>query len=210
MNNDAKPFKQAVKSYYSGKTLAEDKLQALSALYDKHNVQDSRDNVRAIKTGQRRKWIYATSAIAASLFAVVLSVAYLQTPALITAAYADVQKDASLNNGLAAAQQEWISANHIAPIPAQYKVEMSKYCDLDGFRATHFRIAGEHQGNMNIFFNKGPRPYTFGRSSGKTDDLYWKVLESRQGFTVVVMYTEDMREKVVNTILNTMLPGIIA
>jgi len=40
--------------------------------------------------------------------------------------------------------------------------------------------------------------------------MRWKVLESNRDITVVVMYTEDMREHAVDKIINKMLPNLVA
>lgn len=210
MNNDAKPFKQAVSSYYRSKKMSAEKLQSLSALYGQFERENVSKKVKPTHRNRLRVWSYSASAIAASLIAAILFVSYQQQPELITAAYDDILKDANLNNGLAAQQKEWIAVNHIAPAPAEYKIEMSKFCELSGLKTTHLRIAGQLQGKVNIFFKKGPRPYRFGKTSGKKDSMYWKVLESKKDLTVILVYTEDMREKVVNNIINKMLPDLTA
>ena len=215
MNNDTKSFKQAVNSYYKNKELSDEKMHLLSELtknIDTNNVNNVNNvNNEESSTHRRRSsmWSISISAIAASLLVAVIMVGFQQQPEIITAAYHDINFDSHLNNGFAQQQKEWIAVNHISPAPAQYKVEMSKFCELAGHTTTHLRIAGTEQGKMNIFFKKGLRPYRFGKKSGKKDDMYWKVLESKQDFTVIVLYTEDMRENVVNQIINKMVPDLI-
>jgi len=211
MNNDnVKPFKQAVNSYYKSKNLSAEKLQVLSELTE--NIESKSSN-KANKVAYKYRpniWAWSASALAASFMIATLVIGYYQQPDIITAAYEDTIKDAELNNGFAQQHKDWIAVNQILPAPAEYPVEMSKFCDLNGEKTTHLRIAGQTQGKMNVFFKKGPQPYRLGKTSGKTENMRWRVLESNKDITVIVMYTEDMRENVVNNIITKMLPDLVA
>lgn len=210
MNNDSKPFKQAVKSYYESKNIPAEKLLLLSELSDKigsHATETKNSTTHKHKTGM---WSLTASAIAASLIVTLFTIGYNQQPEIITAAYDDAIKDANLFNGLASQQKEWIAVNHIAPAPAEYEIEMSSFCNLSGHKTTHLRIADRQQekGKINVFFKIGQKPYLLGRTSGKKDNMYWKVLKAKDNLTVIVLYSEDMHEKAVNNIIHNMLPGI--
>ena len=209
MNNDTKPFKQAVSSYYKNKELSDEKIQSISKLTKNIEAKNINNEKSSIHRRKSSMWSISISAIAASLLVAVIMIGFQQQPEIITAAYNDIKIDSHLNNGFAQQQKEWIAVNHILPAPAQYNIEMSKFCELAGHQTTHLRIAGAERGKMNIFFKKGLRPYRFGKKSGKKDDMFWKVLESKQDFTVIVLYTEDMRENVVNKIINKMVPDLI-
>lgn len=209
-NDDVKPFKQAVNSYYKSKNLSAQKLQVLTELTENIESDNSHKANTVVSQNRANIWTWSASAIAASLMIAIFTIGYQQQPEIITAAYEDTLKDAQLNNGFAQQQKDWIAVNQILPAPAQYQVEMSKFCDLGGQKTTHLRIAGQHQGKMNVFFKKGSQPYRFGKTSGKTNNMHWKVLESNKDITVIVMYSEDMREPVVNKIINNMLPDLVA
>jgi len=206
MNDESRekiPLKKAVKSYYSDKKLSDGQLKELSSLND--NLVSANIPLRVHKFG-----IFPFSAIAASIFIFIALMSYNKDPDIITAAYNDIIHDEKLSNGLSDVHKNWIAVNDIQAAPSDYNVEMSKFCNINGFKTMHLRIAGKYQGKMNLFFKKGTRPYWFGKSSGKTKDMNWKVLESSKDITVIVMYTKDMRENVVNNIIEEMLPDLVA
>jgi len=206
MNDESReeiPLKKAVKSYYADKKLSAEQLEKLSSLSD-NPVSDIKP-LRVHKFG-----MFPFPAIAASILIFIAFFSYNKNPDIITAAYSDIIHDEKLSNGLSDVHKNWIAVNEIKAAPSDYNVEMSKFCDIDGFKTMHLRIAGKYHGKMNLFFKKGSRSYRFGKSSGITKDMKWKVLESNKDITVIVMYTKDMRENVVNNIIGTMLPDLIA
>lgn len=204
-NKNSVPFKQAVKSHYESKGLSDEKLDKLSKLSEDFSTESKVKN-KSIYT----RWSLPISAVAASLIIAMVFLGVQREPEIITAAYNDILQDANLSNGYSQVQKDWIRVNNILPAPTDYNVEMSKFCNINGVKTTHLRIAGTHQGKMNVFFKKGNLPYRLSKSSGKTENMHWKVLESNKDITVIVMYTEDMRENVVNKIIGVMLPDLVA
>jgi len=204
-DHNLKPFKQALKLHFQSKKLSDEKYKLLSELSKNINPENNDRKNKTVPIYQNRIWTLSASAIAASLIIVISMFNYQPQPNIITAAYNDVVNDSKLNNGFAQQHKDWIAVNQILPVPVQYQVEMSKFCNLDGQKTTHLRIAGLQQGKMHIFFKKGSLNFNNKISTGKTKNMYWKILKSSNDITVIVMYTKDMREHTVTKIINKML-----
>jgi len=204
MSDKKQPIKQAVKEYYADKSLSDSQLGALQETIKRQADSFEKNHINIKKTSVF-KW---GGSIAASLFLFVLMAGYLQTPDLISSAYADIRKDAHLSNGMQASMQQWLDENNIASVPRQYPVKMSKFCRLDQVLTTHLRIAGKEQGEVNVFIHHGERPLSWFDGSGAVEDMNWKLLKVRNNLTLIVLYTHDMREKSVQHILHEMLPEL--
>ena len=153
MNHNKLPIKSAIKTYYSAKSLSDAQLQSLQRFQESAGQQQA-ETKQPGTSGF--KWLVS---IAASFLVFVIFVAYLQTPAVITAAYADIKSDADTNNGLPSSMSQWMINNRIELVPQIYKVEMSKFCKLQQHQTTHLRIAGATQGKMHLFFHHGDKPH---------------------------------------------------
>lgn len=190
-------LKSALKKHYANKTLSTNQLEALQ--------KKQWQQIKTVRVLHQFKWL---GSIAASVLLLVAMLSYFQTPALITSAYADIYKDANLNNGLQPTMQQWLSVNKIANVPSQYPVKMSKFCRLGKVLTTHLRIAGKEQGELNVFIQQGKNVSYWMNKTGRVDSINWKLLNVRDDLTVIVLYTQDMREKAVQHILREMLPAL--
>jgi len=204
MNSKKQPIKQAVKIFYASKSLSDKQVETLQALQNTVDQQQTKN--KALKPSALK---FAGS-IAASFLLFIVVFAYVQTPAVITAAYADIKKDAAINNGMQPSLSQWMNESHLDPVPPQYKVEMSKYCQLDEYKTTHLRIAGAEQGMMHIFFHFGDHPIHWMNRSGVKDKMDWKLIKVRDDLTLIVMHTHDMRKEAVQHILGEILPELQA
>ena len=204
MSNDRRPVKQALKDYYADKSLSGIQLQALQQTLDQADVSNEQ-NDPGFNRQRTFKWL---GSVAASLMLLVLIMSYSQTPELISSAYADIGKDAHLNNGMRPSMLQWLNENNISDVPPQYPIKMSKFCRLDQLMATHLRIAGKEQGEVNLFFHHGNRPLHWFDGSGTINDMNWRLVKVRKNLTLIVLYTQDMREKSVQHILHEMLPEL--
>jgi len=200
MNNDRQPIKQAIKNYYSSKTLSDTQNQSLLSL--QKTLQQTPEHTPP----NRRFTIQWAGSIAASFLLLIMVFAYTHTPAVITAAYTDLNKDAILHNGLQLPASKWLSENNIAAVPQKYPVEMSKFCKLDQYKTTHLRIAGAEKGTLHLFFHHGKHPMHWLNRTGKVNKMNWKMIDIRDNLTVIVLYTDDMRESAIQNILSDMLP----
>jgi len=196
------PVKAAVRAFYTSKLLSDNQQQSLDDLQQSLKTHQSiRSNLTLLI------W---TGSIAASLLLFITVFSYIQTPDLIIAAYADTLKDSNLNNGMETNMKEWMTDNHINSAPIKYPVEMSKICKLNQYKTTHLRIAGAEQGTMHIFFHNGEMSTHWRKSTGTIDELNWKLIKVRDKLTVIVFYTDDMRESAIQNILGEMLPELHA
>jgi len=202
MSNDKQPIKQALQDFYTAKSLSDTQLNALQQTLNQQTPLKSQHHRGVFK--------WAGSIAASVLLLVVLAIGYLQTPELITAAYADIYKDVHLNNGMQASIQQWMKKNHIADVPQQYPVKMSKFCQLNQLSTMHLRIAGTEQGELNVFFHYGETPLYWRNRSGTLDNMNWTLVKARDDLTLIVMYTHDMREQAVQHILGEILPELQA
>lgn len=192
------PLKSALKKHYADQSLSSRQLNRL---------QQTQQQPKYFVAINRFKW---PASMVASFLLLMAVLSYFQTPALITSAYADIYKDANLNNGLQPTMRQWLSVNHIASVPPQYPVKMSKFCRLGSLLTTHLRIAGKQQGEMHVFIHQGEQQWSarWIAGAGTVEDIHWKLLQVRDDLTVIVLYTRDMREKSVRHILNEMLPQL--
>lgn len=200
-------FRQAIKAYYSGKTLSEARLQTLQNIQQQIEsvIEHSPRNIGA----EYSAWTWS-GAVAASLIIFVVVFAYFQTPTVINDAYADIRGDDIEYNGLQASLVQWLETNHISTVPEQYKIEMSKTCYLGEFHTKHLRIAGVEQGKLHLFFHRGNKPPYWINRSGVKNDMSWKLMKLRDDLTLIVMYTHDMREKAIKHIMSQMLSDLQA
>lgn len=153
-----------------------------------------------------RRWALGVSIAAGLLIAVVLSLGYLQTPDIIKAAYTDISKDRSLHNGLVRQQRIWLERHAIHAPPAQMNVEMSKYCYLAGNKTVHLRLANRAQGIVHLFFYAGNLiTRRWGRTQGRNDGMYFKVVRAWPQLTVLVLYTRNIPTQAVEDLLSVML-----
>lgn len=204
MNHKKLPIKQAIKAYYSARSLSDAQLQSLQRL------QQSASQQQTETKPQRTSGFKWLTSIAASFLILAVFVTYLQTPAIITAAYADIKTDADTKNGLPSSMSQWMINNRIEHVPQKYKVEMSKFCQLQQHQTTHLRIAGATQGKMHLFFHHGDKPIHWLNRSGTDEQMNWKLVQVREDLSLIVMYTHDMREEAVRDILGEMLPELHA
>jgi len=206
MNNEKQTLKLALKKYYAEKSLSNTQLNALQQTLE-HNSSTVKPRNTSFNNGRTFKWL---ASVAASLLFFAVITSYIKTPDLITLAYADILKDTELNNGTQPSIQQWLNENSITQVPQQYPVEMSKFCLLDKFLTVHLRIAGAEQGKMNVFFHQGIYRLNSLNRSGMMNNMNWKLLKVRDDLTIIVMYTQDMREQVVQHILRKILPELEA
>ena len=204
MNNERQSIKQALKNYYLSKSLSDAQNKSLQAL--QKSLQQPLENVRPNKPFALQ-WV---GSIAVSFLLLIIVFAYSHTPAVITAAYADVSTDATLYNGLQLPTSQWLSETNIVGVPQKYPVEMSKFCNLDQYKTTHLRIAGAEQGTMHLFFHHGGHPVHWLNRTGTIDEMNWKMIEVRDDLTVIVLYADNMRESAMQNILGEMLPELHA
>lgn len=111
------PIKQALKTFYANQSLSNQQIARLQKKLQQNEVTSSHNKN---KTRGILKWL---GAMAVSLLMVVAIMTYLQTPALITSAYADIYKDDNLNNGMQASMQQWLRVNKIANVPVLFPVK---------------------------------------------------------------------------------------
>jgi hypothetical protein len=198
MNNEKQPVKLAIKRYYAEKTLSDIQLQALQ-----NTLQDYLPQSQNSINSKRFITLQRLASIAASLLLFVIVYGYAHTPSVITSAYADIQLDAGINNGLQASISQWMSENRIRNVPLQYPVEMSKRCHLDEYKTTHMRIAGYERGTMHLFLHRGnAMPWI--KRTGTVGEMNWKLIKARDDLTVIVLYTRDMRESAIQNVLGEM------
>jgi len=190
------PLKPALKYFYEKQSLSNAQLDSLNEMLKQ---QTKRNPLMSFK------W---PGAMAASILLFVVMLSFFHTPALITSAYADIYKDANLNNGMQASMQQWLSVNNVSAVPQEYPVKMSKFCRLGAIVTTHLRIAGKQQGEMNVFIQQGDSGGVWMDRAGSVDDINWKLIKVRDDLTLVVLYTQNMREKAVQHILSEMLPEL--
>jgi hypothetical protein len=206
MNNDkTQNLKQSVRTYYENISLSDDQLQRLQQTVSSGTADNASDDTRGF--ARPFTWIAALSLILL-LFTGLLNLS--QPPDVIADAYADISKDRDLHNGLQPSMEQWLQENRIFNAPEQYPVEMSKFCHLDQYLTTHLRLAGSKQGKMHLFIHHGSRPISWINRSGDMDDMRWRLLKVRDDLTVIVLYTQDMRETAVQNILQGMLPELSA
>lgn len=206
MSNTRQSVKQAVKNYYAERSLSDAQLQTLQQALNEVETQNS-----IKRYGRSRsnviKW---ASSLVASILLVMLALVYVQTPTVVTAAYADLSKDSGLSNGLQSSMQQWLGENGLGSVPQQYAVEMSKFCRLEQYLTTHIGIAGVEQGKLHLFFHQGERPVYWVNRTGVLQNMNWKLLKVGNDLTLIVMYTQDMRETAVEQILAEILPSLQA
>lgn len=207
MIENRKKFKQAIKDYYSYRSLSKVQIDSLQIMQQQLQLEIDHP-ARSMET-EYPGWSRPL-AVAASLIIFIVVFAFVQTPSVISHAYADIRGDDSEFNGLQVSFMRWLETNHISAVPEQYKIEMSKTCRLGDYHTKHLRIAGVEQGKLHLFFHRGDSPAYWLNRSGVMSGMNWRLVKVRDDLTLIVMYTQDMREKAIKHILAEMLPYLQA
>jgi len=213
-NQIKKPIKQALKEFYSNKSLTSEQLDRLQQLTSQNSCELERkpEKVDFHDTGEssifsRSKYFWLSSmAASVMMFFILFDNSH---PGLITSAYQDIAKDSELHNGLDIAVSNWLAVNNISPVPKEFDIEMSKFCQLEKQIATHIRVAGKSQGTAHFFFHQKDADLQAEIVQGVENEMNWKIIYIRENISVLVMYTQDMREEAVQKILLGMLPNVI-
>ncbi len=212
MKEQVQALKLAVKQYYTKQSLSSEQLKSLNKMIEQQAQGGFLERSLSKSISHRLKWMVA---MVASILLSLLALNYWQTPALmtptlITSAYADIYKDSNLKNGLQPPMEQWLKVNKVSAVPREYPIKMSKFCRLGDVVTMHLRIAGKQQGEVNVFIHRGDRVSLLMDRSGSVDDINWKLIKVRNDLTLIVLYTQDMREKAVQHILSEMLPELRA
>ena len=214
-NQIKKPIKQALKELYSSKSLTSEQLGRLQLLSPQNSIELEQkpaevDSHHAIEPSifSRSKYFWLSSmAASVMIFFILFDNPH---PGLITSAYQDIAKDSELHNGLDIAVSDWLAVKNISPVPEEFDIEMSKFCQLERQTATHIRVAGKSQGTAHFFFHQTDTDLQPEIAQGVENELNWKIIYIRENISVLVMYTQDMREEAIQKILHGMLPDMIA
>jgi len=201
MSSKKQSVKQALQKHYENSSLSDSQLLALQKTLNSRNE----NKYKNFSINSILKW---SSSVVVSVSLMVIILINFQTPPVVSSAYADIFKDANLNNGMQVSMQQWLSENNISNIPVEYKIIMSKFCRINNSVTTHLRIAGKKQGEMNVFFHPGHGSKLWHANSGEVDDMKWKLVNVREDLSLIVLYTQDMREKSVQYILGKLLPEL--
>ena len=183
--------------FYANKSLSDKQLDKLQQIQAKAR-QNSGKQAKALS-----KWRLVL-ALAASVAMLFVLISPLHTPSVVSHAYADIIKDSVDHTQRNAEISGWLLSNDIKEVPSRYQVEMAKYCYLDKDKTVHLRVAGTEQGKLHLFFHQGEGIVNRFNNAGKHDDMHWKLLKVKQDLTLLVLYTQDMREASVNHIIGTM------
>jgi len=183
--------------FYANKSLSDKQLDKLQQIQAKAR-QNSGKQAKALS-----KWRLVL-ALAASVAMLFVLISPLHTPSVVSHAYADIIKDSEDNNQRSTEISDWLRSNDIKEVPSRYQVEMVKYCYLDKDKTVHLRVAGTEQGKLHLFFRQGGGTVNGFNNAGTHDDMHWKLLKVKHDLTLLVMYTQDMREASVNHIIGAM------
>jgi len=208
MNQEKQPLKQALKTYYSNRSLTDEQIKRLQLSSDDNvEPQINAKELKAQSPFSRSKYLWLSS-MAASLMLFFILFDNPQSPELVASAYHDIKKDETFYNGLDKTISEWLEARNVSSIPKEFNIEMSKFCQLDQHTATHIRVAGVTQGTAHFFFHQTNQDLAPKMSQGVENNMNWRVIKLREDLSVLVMYTQDMRELAIQQILNGMLPEL--
>ncbi len=140
---------------------------------------------------------------ASVLLAVVMLLMYQQPPAQVELAYKDILKDADLKRPFLVQHQQWFKQHDLAAIPDNMQLEMIKDCHLGAQTYVHFRVAGEHQGKVNVFIRRAADADEKYSDAGEVQGFRWHRFSLENNVQVLVLFDEDMRKQGVNRLLKT-------
>ncbi|VAW71038.1 hypothetical protein MNBD_GAMMA12-1429 [hydrothermal vent metagenome] len=126
------------------------------------------------------------------------------TPSIVTTAIEDIQKDAFTGIGLTEKYQPWLAQRNIKLPPSKMTVTLSKFCQLAGRLSFHLKIAGERRGHVHLFILNNKPEMTAGNLSGKIASLSWRIIKPHANLYVLVLFTKDMKQESVNTLIQNM------
>lgn len=153
----------------------------------------------------RLKYAY----LAMSIFGIVIGTALIDSSItqaeLIQLAVNDIQSDEKKKIGIALPVASLVNQKNINYPPESMPVEMTKYCNLDGNKTIHLKVAGEKQGTVHLFIKGGH----FDLSKSNHDEeinesMPWKLINPREDLSVLVLYTKDMNPANVDRLIQTM------
>jgi hypothetical protein len=127
-------------------------------------------------------------AIAATIVVMLMSGWLLRpaaTPPLIRAAQAHAQEEAGLLGERNPSLRPWLQAKVLGSLPAGYRVEMSKVCEIGALRARHLRLVTPDAGTLELMIPMQDQYGGQAIATGSGDD--WLIVRPRAGLTVIAL-----------------------
>lgn len=157
----------------------------------------------------RRRRLLASGGMAAALMAA-LTLMVLSPgrspPPLAEAARTHSQQEATLSGRFVTDYGLWLQNHYINAPPATTRVELAKYCELQGRIFLHLRLSNADSGPINLFLYAGHEAgaLTAGPSRGSAGE--WQALRPRPGLYALVLYEDKAARARVDELLRAMFP----
>jgi len=145
-------------------------------------------------------------AIAAS-FMLLMFVSFnaIKTPAIIDAAAKDILTDAKSDIGLSVPAETLLSMFDIQFPPEITPVKMTKFCNIDGLKTAHIQVKGQEKGEVHFFVKQGEFNTAFWQQQqGVISEMPWKIINTDNDLSVLVLHSKDMNSKNVDHMINQM------
>jgi hypothetical protein len=127
-------------------------------------------------------------AIAATVVVMLMSSWLLRpaaTPPLIHAAQAHAQEEAGLLGERNPSLRPWLQSEVLDSLPAGYRVERSKVCEVGTLRARHLRLATPGAGTLDLLIPMEDGAAGEVMATGRGED--WVIVSPRAGLTVIAL-----------------------
>jgi len=151
---------------------------------------------------QSKKLAYSMAASFCLVFIISNNISF--TPEIIIAAVSDIIKDSKNDIGISVSYEQ-IRENEGIHSFKNMLVKMTKYCTLNNKRMLHVKVDGVNQGSAHFFVNHGSLDLSLWQSkTGQEKGMIWKVIKLNEKFSVLVIYTENMRPATVDTLIQNL------
>lgn len=152
-----------------------------------------------------RKYAFLAASIIGIVIGTILMDNSITQAELIQLAVNDIQSDEKKKIGIALPVASLVKQRNINYPPESMPVEMTKYCNLDGNKTIHLKVAGEKQGTVHLFINEGHFDLSkSNRDEEINESMPWKLINPREDLSVLVLYTKDMNPANVDRLIQTM------
>ena len=152
-----------------------------------------------------RVWLAMLASAASLMFVVVLVGSLHYTPDVVRDALEDIANDAKHDVGISIPMETIIAEKHFRAPMQNMPVRLTKYCALDEYRTLHIQVAGARQGEVHLFIQEGSFDIAAWQTHhGEMNAMTWKIIQPRDNFSVLVVYTPEMNPDNVEKLIQHM------
>ncbi len=170
-----------------------------------HDTFSQQLRIRSARRRRRLAGAGLAAALVLSLSLVVLGPGG-SPPPLVDAARAHSQREATLSGRFVTDYGLWLQSHYINAPPTTMRVELAKYCELQGRIFLHLRLSTVGAGPIELFLYAGEEAGELGPGPSRGPAGGWQALHPRPGLYALVLYGDKATRTQVEVLLRALFP----